>query len=90
MTGTGSGDAACELLALDKAGDATPPDVRNGPQEALGTSAGINLGEPAREQALPRVTSRVMRGNPSVTWTRGRAGDVNPGEGQRDLWPDLR
>ena len=38
MTGTGLGDAACKLLALDEVGDAAPPDVRNGPQERLGAS----------------------------------------------------
>ena len=55
MTGTGLGDAACELLALDKVGDTAPPDVQNGPQEHLGASAGINLGELVRgqEAALP-------------------------------------
>jgi len=38
MTGTGLGDATCELLALDEAGDAAPPDVWNSPQEHLGAS----------------------------------------------------
>jgi len=71
MTGTGSGDAARELFALDEAGDAAPPDIRNGPQEGLGASAGVNLGAPARErEAAPR---RVARGNPGVAWARGRA-----------------
>ena len=71
MTGTGSGDAARELLGLDEAGDTAPPDIRNGPQERLGASAGVNLGEPARErEAAPR---HVACGNPSVAWTRERA-----------------
>ena|SRR5260221_14544173 len=71
MTDTGSGDAARELFALDEAGDAAPPDIRNGPQERLGTSTGVNLGAPAREREA--AAPRVACGNPDVDWTRGRA-----------------
>jgi len=71
MTGTGSGDAARELLGLDEAGDTAPPDIRNGPQERLGASAGVNLGEPAREQEA--APPRIACGNPGVAWTRERA-----------------
>ncbi len=71
MTGTGLGDAVRELLALDEAGDAAPPDIRNSLQERLGASAGVNLGAAAREREAP--PPRVARGNPGVAWTRGRA-----------------
>src|SRR5712691_11521154 len=71
MTGTGSGDAARELLAFDEAGGAAPSDIRNVPQECLGASVGVNLGAPARERKA--AAPRVARGNPGVAWTRGRA-----------------
>jgi hypothetical protein len=50
MTVTGSGDAARELLAFDEVGDAAPPDRRNGPQERLGASAGVNYETTTRER----------------------------------------
>jgi len=70
MMGTGSGDAARELFALDEAGDAAPPDIRNGRQEGLGASAVGNFETPAKErEAAPPC---VARRNPGVAWMRGR------------------
>ena len=62
MTVTGSGDAARELLALDKAEDVAPPDIRNGTQERLGAGEGTGSGVPC-----------VVCGNPGIIWTRARA-----------------
>ena len=50
-------------------GTAAPPDIRNGPQKRLGVSTGVNLAAREREAAAPRI----VRGNLSITWTRGRA-----------------
>ena len=61
MTGTGSGDAVHELLALDEVGDAALPDTRNGAQEErLGASASVDYETTAREReaAPPHVASR--------------------------------
>jgi len=88
MTGTGSGDAARELLALDEAGDAAQPDIRNGPQERLRASAGVSLG--AHEGTGSGAAShRAQESRRRLNAWEG-VGDVKPGEGRRDLWPDLR
>ena len=70
MTGTGSGDAEHELLALDEVGDAAPPDRRNGAQDRLGASAGVNYETTARERE--GTPPHVARRNLGFAWTRGR------------------
>jgi len=52
MRGTGSGDTAHELLALDEAGDAAPPNIRNGTQECLGAGEGTGSGAASRAGIL--------------------------------------
>lgn len=89
MTGTGSGDGARESLALDEAGDAAPPEIRNGTQERLGAGPGVNLGagEGTGSGAASRRALRESRRRLDA-WEG--VGDVKPGECRRDLWPDLR
>ena len=72
MTGTGSGDAARELLALEEAGDAAPPDMRNGTQERLGAGAGDGTGSGAASRRARESRRRLD------AWEG--VGDVKPGE----------
>jgi hypothetical protein len=52
--------AAHKLFVLDKAGDAAPPDIRNGPRERLGVSAGVNFSWARRlGHGKRRVASRT-------------------------------
>jgi len=78
MTGTGSGDTARELLALDEAGDAAPPDMRNGTQERLGAGAGAGLG--AGEGTGSGAASRRARESRRRPDAWEGIGDVKPGE----------
>ena len=83
MTGTGSGDAARELLALEEAGDAAPPVIRNGTQERLRVGAGVGLG--AGEGTGSGASSRRERESRRRLDAWEGVGDVNPGERGRDL-----
>ena len=56
MTGTGSGDAAPELLALDEVGDAAPPDTRNSDDLLCGlTRNGCYDGDRERDRTTDGV-----------------------------------
>jgi len=78
MTDTGSGDAARELLALDEAGDTAPPDIRNGPQERLGASAGVSLGA-GEGTGNGAASRRVQESRRRLNVWEG-VSDVKPGE----------
>ena len=79
MTGIGSGDAAREGLPFDEA----PPLMRNGTQERLGASTGVTFGTGTGSGGVSR-RERERESRCRLDAWEG-VGEVNPGDGRRDL-----
>jgi hypothetical protein len=77
MTGIGSGDDARDGLPFD----AAPPFIRKGTQDRLGASTGVAFGGGTGNGGVSR---REWESRRRLDPWDG-VGEVNPGEGRRDL-----
>ena len=85
MTGIGLGDDAREGLPFD----AAPPFMRNGTHERLVASTGAGFGSFGAGTGCGGVSRRECESRRRLDACEG-VGEVNPGEGRRDLWADLQ